>query len=212
MNKTLKIGIGLAALACSALATGVRADVIVLDEDFEGISAGVRFPTATIGEFFVQGGSVDVLNTGFFPQLCTAAGGSPVCIDLDGNSGGTLSSTQFFGPGTYNLTFDLAGSQRGDVNTTRLFIGDQANVPFTLQSGDQFQTFTVNNIVIAPGASSRLTFFNEGADTFGNLLDNVQLVLVTPGNGVPEPSSLLLLAAGAAGAGASLRRRTKKRF
>jgi PEP-CTERM motif-containing protein len=43
-------------------------------------------------------------------------------------------------PETYDLSFDLAGSQNNDVNTTRLFFGEISNLPITKAAHDPFTT------------------------------------------------------------------------
>lgn len=198
-------------LACS-LVSVARADVIVLTEGFQGIGGGTYFTGAAVGpNFFVQGGSIDVLDGAFFAGLCTAAGGSPACVDLDGSSnfGGTLSSNTFFSAGNYRLDFQLAGSQRGDTNVTRIFFGDQQNIPIVLASGVPFTNFSI--LATVSPTNGRVVFFNEGGDNVGNLLDNVTLTRLEP-TAVPEPSALLLLATALIGVGALAgRRRNTKR-
>jgi hypothetical protein len=197
----------------SVLACGIsaaQADVVLFNEGFQGLPGGQYSAPAPIGSvFFVQGGSIDVLDTGFFGSLCTNAAGAVNCLDLIGGFdavGGTLSSVQFFGAGNYKLSFQLAGSQRGDTNTTTVFFGDQI-APFTPLSDADFSTFDVFATVIAP---SRVTFFTPGSDASGNLLDNVSLTLLEPtGTPVPEPSALFLLATGLIAAAATRRRKTK---
>jgi hypothetical protein len=189
-------------LACGA-ASVARADVLVFNEGFGGIGGGTYFTGASVGPvFFVQGGSIDVLDGAFFAGLCTTAGGSPACVDLDGSSnfGGTLSSNTFFSAGNYRLDFQLAGSQRGDTNVTRIFFGDQQNIPITLASAVPFTNFSI--LATVSSTNGRVVFFNEGGDNIGNLLDNVTLTQL-----VPEPSALLLLATALIGVGALVGRR-----
>lgn len=194
-----------AAAVALAMASSLSQGAVVLSENFESVAAGTYFTGDNVGAFFVQSGSVDVLDPSFAGTLCTSAGGAVKCIDQDGTgSGATFSSTAFFSAGVYDLFFDIAGSQRGDTNLTTLFFGDQI-IPYLLPSGAAFASQAVLGVNVL--SSSRIVFDNTtSADNVGNLLDNVRLELREP-NSVPEPSTLALLVPALLGIGIALRRR-----
>lgn len=155
-------------------------------------------------------GTIDIIGASLFDLLP----GNGNYVDLDGSGGGPglLSSKTTFTllPGvTYTLQFDLAGSQRGDVNTVAVGLGAAFSESFTRNSGDPFTTVTRTITVAAPTVAN-LTFLNNGpGDNVGALLDRVSLSdAAAPGGpaAVSEPLSLLLVGGGLAGMGV-LRRR-----
>jgi hypothetical protein len=150
--------------------------------------------------------STDLIGPGFYP-LCAAGQGN--CVDLDGSTGsgnlpeaGQLDSNTIFGPGTYTLTFDLAGNQRGaPAQTTVISLGTWST-SLTENASDPWATYTFTFTTTTGGA---LQFADLGpSNQQGNLLDNVLLSYV------PEPATwaMLLAGLGMLGAGLRLRRRT----
>jgi hypothetical protein len=105
-----------------------------------------------------------------------------------------LSSSPFdLQPGTYTLTFDLAGNQHmapSDPVTVRLAMGSLLNKTYTLGNYDPFTTFT-ETIIVSSATSASLTFEGTGSDNIGMLLDNVTLV--------PEPATICMLGLGVLG-------------
>ena len=144
--------------------------------------------------------SVDLIGVGGGFDFIMGHGGY---IDLDGSSGsnnnpaGQLTSKTVFGPGTYTLTFDLAGNRRGAMaQTTDVTLGDFSTSIGPEPQGLGFQTFTFTFTTTVAGS---LVFTEEGpSDQQGNLLDNVKL-------SVPEPSAWALMLMGFGGLGAVLR-------
>src|SRR5689334_12830918 len=104
------------------------ANTVVLDENFGGIAGGTYFTGTTVGQFKLESGAVEVLALNNEAGQCTGAGGTPTCINLAALPNTTFVSTAAFGPGTYDLFFDLAGSQQGqNPESTTLFFGDVVN-------------------------------------------------------------------------------------
>ena len=142
----------------------------------------------------VVGGTVDLIGEDspwdFFP-----GDGYGLYVDLDGstnNPGQILSSSTFnLQPGTYTLTFDLAGNQSlsapADPVTVQMAMGSLFSNTYTLANNAPFTTFT-ETIIVSSATTASLTFEGTGSDNIGMLLDNVTLV--------PEPATLCLLGLG----------------
>jgi hypothetical protein len=79
------------------------------------------------------------------------------------------------------LNFDLAGSQRGDINTVTVALGEAFAEEFTLGSSAPFQTIT-RTISVATPVVAALSFDHVGGDSSGLLLDRVRLARI----GAPE--------------------------
>ncbi len=193
-------------LAASATA---HADSILLQENFDALAPGLYNAGSSTAEFNLLSGSIDVYNHGDFGLPCAGGGGSR-CVDLDGVSAQTtvLESKLGFGPGTYRVQFDLAGSQRGDTNTLIVSLAG-TSYTITLPSGDAFSTyslfFTIPDTFLAQ--SLRFTHGPSG-DNLGLLLDNVSVSNVEAVS-TPEPAAIFLLGTGLVGVGASARRRRR---
>lgn len=157
---------------------GVR---ILLRDGFDGENGGR--PTLMHDEFQhwrVEDGTVDLIGAGsqwdFLP-------GNGLYVDLDGDrpdgytfEPGRLVSRQRFvlRPGRYELSFRLAGSQRGDRNTTLVSLGESYQEQFTLASAAPFTRY-VRTVRVRSRERARLVFENLGADGYGLLLDDVLL-------------------------------------
>jgi len=226
----------LATLICCTSANAA----VIFSDTFESYPAGLSLPglgsvwTVVQGTTLYNGslytGSVDLLGSGVFQNtICVTAGGADQCVDLSGStpapSGAKLETVQSlsFVPGTtYNLSFDLAGSQRGDTNTVVVGItnGVLAPVTFTKLTGDQFNPRTVIPFTVSAPVSGQLYFDNSSNINFtttcgggefcgfdGALLDNVSI------DSVPEPATGSLFGIGFIGAAlfAKARRRRSSR-
>lgn len=154
-------------------------------------------------------GSIDVIPSGGSFDLYPNNG---EYVDLDGSfhqgisPASVLTSHMMFGPGTYTVSFNLGGNDRGQGPTTTEVSLGGTTMDYTLASdaGFTFQTFTAT----VTGGSSTLTFTELGAATnVGNILDNVSVNI----SSVPLPASApmfgaALLALGAVGFGMKRKR------
>lgn len=128
----------------------------------------------------VEEGTVDLIGAGsdwdFQP-------GHGLYVDLDGDrpdgrrfEPGVLVSRDALplARGVYELSFLLAGSQRGDENTVEVRLGDVFRERITLAGDAPFQR-VVRRIPVRRAQQARLSFDNAGADGYGLLLDDVSL-------------------------------------
>lgn len=122
----------------------------------------------------VTRGSVDLFGNGFNDFLP----GNGLYLDLDGstNAAARLESKATFDltPGTYQLQFNIGGSQRGDSNTVTVSLGTAFSEAFTFTSATPRTTVT-RTITVAAGQSAKLVFDHTGGDNSGLLLTSVKL-------------------------------------
>jgi PEP-CTERM motif len=182
----------------------------LLSDNFNGDPEGLNWPgdavfTSTQASGQVGTASVDLVGPGFF-SLCAPGQGN--CVDLDGSSGngnnpsGQLTSNSSFGPGSYTLTFDLAGNERSPTpQTTSISLGTFSTA---LPLGES-SPWTTYSYTFTTATGGSLQFTDSGpSDQQGNLLDNVTLVAV------PEPATWAMMLLGLAGVGAMMRGRNRR--
>ena len=188
-----------ATLALGASVHGASA-AIVLSHNFDSSAATLNWQGDGIFSSIPQPGnvnglpSVDLVAAVNSYGITTFAGNS---VDLDGTTGegnnpaGWLQSVASFGLGTYTLTFQLSGNQRGTPQqTTMISLGAQS---FTITPTDDLFHLYTHTFV---DASGQLNFIESGPSNFrGNLLDEVVL------SAVPEPSTWAMMILGFAGVG-----------
>lgn len=168
-----------------------NAGVIFQDNFDSELAPGVSQTNYTgFANWTVTNGTVDLISDPNIWNL-NCAGGTGKCVDLDGSSrnAGTLQSIALtLNPGTYTLSFDISGNQRGSADDSMLVtLGGFVNDSFTLSSSDLWQTI-VRDFTVTTLTTNNLIFNHDGGDNIGILLDNVSIV--------PEPGTLALLGIG----------------
>ena len=141
-------------------------------------------------------GDIDILGPGFtsggLDQFCRGA----QCLDLGGSlafAQPVLSRTMgALDPGTYLLSFDLAGSQRLSSETTVVTVVDDTGVLYTdtlvKAPFDRFTTTTVTFDKLVTGDAT-VSFTNlNGADNEGALLDRVRVARVDGAHAIASDS------------------------
>ena len=187
----------LAALASSPITSQA---VTVFSDNFNTDATGLN-QTVFNGGWTVLSGSVDVIGNGFYDFFPSNGN----YIDLDGSTtlSGSFDNQIPLGATTeYTLTFDLAGSQRGDTNTVNVIFGT-TSASYTLASSDVFSTYMLSFITNGD-ANYQIFFKNNGGDNYGALLDNVNVSV----SSVPVPAALPLMASALGALGLLRRRKT----
>ena len=176
--------------AMPALAFEDSFDLELGSGDGESGQSGLNYDD--FASWTVSSGTVDLIASGDYGIDCADNLGK--CVDLDGATGdaGILTSAPIsLGPGTYHLSFELAGvadvfgsAAATDPNVVDVSVGDYFMAQITREHGDPFETFG-GQIVVNEPTVVQIAFANQGGDNFGALLDNVRLM--------PEPSALALV-------------------
>lgn len=197
----------LVALAATLLLPAAPAGAVpIFSETFDaeagsgdGTSGGSGIQYTGFTSWTVSGGSVDLIQHGDFAPAAdeiACYGGSGKCVDLDGsNNGGVLTSAVLnLQPGTYQLTYWLAGvassfTQSGSnpVNTVEATVtGSLFSESVSRDKGDPFEAFG-GQFTVTSATTAQIVFEDPNADSFGAVLDQVSLELV------PEPGAALLV-------------------
>jgi hypothetical protein len=90
-------------------------------------------------------------------------------------------------PGTYTLSFDLIGSQRGLTTSTTVTLGSLFNQTFILGSSDLTDGI-VNDTITVAAPTTALIFTSDTPGNIGALLDSVNFAAAS----VATPPSLPL--------------------
>ena len=207
MRAREKFLLGAIVVAVSVLAAPLpAAATVIFFDDFSANPIGV--PAASLVNWSIDRGTVDVVGTGSFASLC-AGGPSPSrCVDLDGtgtSGAGKISHVEpSLGSGQYRISFYLQANDRGYApDSVTVTFGPYSEV-FTLPSlGNNLDSwlFFSRDVSYAGPPGLTLTFDHAGGDNVGILLDNVTI------EAVPEPATLLLLGSGLTGLALRRRRR-----
>jgi MYXO-CTERM domain-containing protein len=151
----------------------------VLSDDFNGENGGAPTLNYTgFAKWDVTAGAVDLIGNGYYDFLP----GNGLYIDMDGSTSqaGTMVSKQLpVGAGTYDLSFDLAGNQRGGIDDSVIVtakVGGAAvySEVFAFPYFQPFTKITRSFAVVDPGMLE-LSFAGTGGDNVGMLLDNVNV-------------------------------------
>jgi len=197
--------LSLAAIISCGLSASLYGGVI-LSENFDELTDAVNVTSA--GAFSaINSTDVDIVGPALFAGLCASPEGGS-CIDMDGsgtNPQGQLQSSMLFPAGSYLLSFDLIGSQRGNTASTTVTFGNY-DQEFTLTSSDDTDGIVVDQLVTL-STTGYLLFVSDTAGYQGDLLDNV--VVSTATSSTPEPATLPLMGFTLAGLAVELARRRR---
>ena len=134
---------------------------------------------ASFANWTVSSGTVDLL--GNPPGYGIPSISSTNIVDLDGTSSppdaGVLATKTTFPlpPGTYRLSFDIAGNQRGGAtDSVMVSLGGVFSETFIKNSSDPL-VMIQRDIVVVSNTSGKIVFDHAGGDNIGILLNSVKL-------------------------------------
>lgn len=186
----------------------------IFSDNFDNETLGLNY--SSFANWTVSDGTVDLIGQpGFFDFIP----GNGRYVDLDGSTGNAGKMTSIAlnlnGGQNYNLTFDLAGSQRGDFNSLiyGIDIDSDGVLDFsssiTLGSSSPLTTFSLLFTLGASTSNASIIFDHAGGDNLGLLLDNVSLNAANVSS-VPVPAAVWLFSSALIGLGAKRRRLTSQ--
>lgn len=218
------------ALAASAACVAPATASTVFSDGFNGENGGLTaLNYAGFANFGVTG-NVDLVKTPDYGISC--AGGSGLCVDLDGTTGPgritSIASFSFNAGDVVRFSYDLSGNQRGgggddwysgfnfagatQINNygfnyagTDVIIGSYStNSINTSSSAVLGNAFTTKSVFFTAGTAGTLQFFvgTNSADNVGPIVDNATLDI----SAVPEPATWTMMIAGFGLAGGMVRR------
>ena len=165
-----------------------NANPTILEDNFDSENGGVGVLNYnSFTNWTVSDGTVDLIGNGYFDFLP----GNGLYVDMDGSTGnaGLMQSKLVnLNPGSYKLTFELAGNHRNDASETvkvKVDLGNVFSEEISLTRYDPFILFE-RNFTISTATSAGLSFEGIGGDNIGMLLDDVKLELI------PAPGAMLL--------------------
>jgi fibro-slime domain-containing protein len=161
----------------------------IFSENFDALSAGAARTAA--GQFTaINGTNVDIAGPGYYATLC-APPESGSCVDMAGTGGNSVGELQSIpitlAAGTYALSFDLIGSQRGATTTTSISLSPSSGAPLfnttiTLASSDLTSGIVINSPFTVSQPVTVLLNFDLASTSIiniGSLLDNVSITSAT---------------------------------
>jgi hypothetical protein len=189
------------------LAQGTAWGATIFSDNFDTENGGQgQLNFNGFDNFTILFGTVDLIgDTPSGTPLFDLVPGNGLYVDLDGstsNSGLMLADLMLLGAGSYELSFDLAGSHRGTTESVLVSLlapGAFALQTFTLPSDQAFTSYSIP--FTTTGGGLLFAFQGAGNDNIGLLLDRVTIQRVA------EPATVALFGLALLGLGFSRRKR-----